>query len=71
MASGSCTVCQGRAEIIRPKKVTRKMICRRWYDADDVLRENLVEVKTLHGGADACPKCAKSSEEEWRETHDN
>jgi len=47
------------------------MICRRWYDADDVLRENLVEVKTLHGGADACPKCARRAEEEWRETHDN
>ena len=64
-------MCQGRAEIIRPKKVTWKTIRRRWYDADDVLRENQVEVMTLHGGADACPKCAKSSEEEWREMHGN
>jgi hypothetical protein len=64
-------MCQGRAEIIRPKKVTRKTICRRWYDADDVLRENQVEVMTLHGGADACLSCARQAEEEWRETHDN
>ncbi len=64
--TGQCKMCNGGGEITRPKRRASRKIIRRWRDLEGNLRESEVEVVTLLGGTDACLKCTREAETEWR-----